>query len=196
MTVNRFEVNDGVSTWDAVSVDNTKPHKDDASALREMVNALAPESRIQSLEAFADAADLSDELVAIRIAQLRDFIAKAKKFHDGKRSFNNDELALITSAELMRKQIEELPLALIAVNVTTGFEKRGDFEDKAEVIRIVRQLIKTCSEPRTIKAWESCKELAPFKRRYPGRDTLRGWIKEALQAPLKSGRPKKPTVIR
>ncbi len=95
-----------------------------------------------------------------------------------------------TATEIMRN-------ADTGVRVTNGHKSRDDFVDKTDFINLVQQLNSTLTPPpSTLTGWLKVKELGAFKKKYAGRDTLRNWINEALPGTLKTGRPKKHTVIR
>lgn len=91
------------------------------------------------------------------------------------------------------RRLGQLPLALIGEKVSKGHERRDDAGDKADFIRLARAVV---APPSTVPAWLAIKELAPYASKYPGRDTLRRWINEAVPGALKTGRPRKDTVIR
>ena len=90
------------------------------------------------------------------------------------------------------RRLGMLPLANVGIAVKNGPESRGDAADKNEFIRLVRALP---SPPCTLPAFIEMKELAPYARKYKGRDTLRSWINEAIPGVLKTGRPRKGTVM-
>ncbi len=70
-----------------------------------------------------------------------------------------------------------------------GYKKRDDYEDRMEFARIVQKIHLGY---KTIPAIIDAPELKSYKSRYPGRETLRGWIKKALpDRVFKSGRPRK-----
>jgi hypothetical protein len=79
--------------------------------------------------------------------------------------------------------------AKIGVSAKYAHTKRDDFADKQDVINIVKANI---GKHPTITAWERSDELKAYKAKYPGRGTLRKWIKEANpKLSNKGGRPKK-----
>lgn len=191
MSVKIVKETDGILTILVPTIDFTDPHPGDMAAMKQMVLDCAPEALIQNLEAFAAAADISNPLVAIRIDKLRERIAYARRMSiDG-----SYDPALIDRANDVRREIIALPLMISGLKSKHGPSNRDDAEDKAYVIKKIQELNKGLTTARTVKEWETCPELASYKRKYKGRDTLRTWIKDALPNTLKTGRPKKPTVI-
>lgn len=184
MTVKRERVTDGILAWDEETFCIRNQHPSEIAALKQMILDCAPESLIQNLEAFADAADLTDPLIAIRITQLRNQIAYARRMAvDG-----CYEPALIDRANRTRLEIVSLHLAVSGLNSKNGHLSRDDYADKQAFIELVR---KTLNPPTTLTAWKELPAIAPYARKYTGGHTLRDWIKEALPNTLKTGRPKK-----
>lgn len=184
MTVKRERVTDGIFEWDKLTFSMTDVHPSDSTALTQMLLNLAPEPRLQNLEAFADNADLTDPLVALRIKQLRKQIAYARRMAvDG-----CYEPALIDLADSTRLEILSLPLKLAGLKSKHGHCSRDDHADKLAVIELVRN---TPNPPTTLTTWLQLPEIARYAKKYKGSHTLRDWINEALPGHLKRGRPKK-----
>lgn len=77
----------------------------------------------------------------------------------------------------------------LAERVKNGPSNRDDATDKQDAIKIIKEIHERYN---TIVEIKNASELAAFKRKYPGRQTLNGWIKEALPGrEFKSGRPRK-----
>ncbi|MBS4097962.1 MAG: hypothetical protein KGZ83_14115 [Sulfuricella sp.] len=116
-------------------------------------------------------------------------------FAQGDDQGGKSSMASAWGSYILMQFIEQKPMATLGYRVTEAHKNRDDAKDKQDFIGIVRELSKTLSPvPRTVKEWTERPELAAYKRKYPGRDTLRGWIKEALPGSLKPGAPKKHTV--
>ena len=65
----------------------------------------------------------------------------------------------------------------LAERVKSGPSKRDDAADKQDAIKIIQEIHE---QHKTIASIEKASELASFKKKYNGRDTIRNWIKEAL----------------
>ena len=129
MSVKRTKKTDGVFTFVETRVDLTKPRKGDPT-IREMLHANTPEARIQSLETFAASVDSTAPFVAMRVEQLRDYIARARRAFAGGNGVAG--LARIRNATDSRQEIMALPYALKGIRREESDHKKTETARKAK----------------------------------------------------------------
>lgn len=157
MTIKRIKVTDGVFSWTQVSHDSTKPDKGDARAMREVLTAMAPESRIQVLETFAAAADATNPLIAVRIESLRGYITQAKKMVDREGQYNLGSLALLTCAEQMQREIEALPFTRKGIAFPPGKPKGA----KGPIAKAIAKYLTKHPQAKPQEVWDALREKPP-----------------------------------
>ncbi|VAY87387.1 conserved hypothetical protein [mine drainage metagenome] len=90
---------------------------------------------------------------------------------------------------LLGQIIEEAKGRVKTLNlVTNGHKKRDDYQDKRDFMAIVRDIH---THHTTIQGIIDAPKLAPYKNKYTGRNTLRGWVKEAIPDRTFGGKRKK-----
>lgn len=72
--------------------------------------------------------------------------------------------------------------------ITDGYKQRDDYQDKQYFMAIVRDIH---THHATIQSIINAPALAAYKKKYRGRETLRGWVKEAIPARNFGGKRKK-----
>lgn len=161
-----------------------------------MISRLGPLPRIQDYEKITDVRQkIIMELVVQSHMLLRKVVDELIESDDHYYDVRTEQEINSLWREILTLR-DIVPKAIIGESVVSAHKNRDDYIDKPDFIATVKRLNSTLSPPpNTLKGWVSLKELAPFKKKYPGRDTLRSWINEALPGMLKSGRPKKTTVI-
>lgn len=167
----RTKKTDGVFTFVETRVDLTKPRKGDPT-IREMLHANTPEARIQSLETFAASVDSTAPFVAMRVEQLRDHIAQARREFAGGNGVAG--LARISNATASRREIMALPSTLKGLHLEESNHKKTETARKAkgkpaearrEKLRDVAKLKGWNGSPVSMDEWKSIRRA--FWTTYP-----------------------------
>ncbi len=118
-------------------------------------------------------------------------IESAVKAHWEIEHYEQEQQAKDRNISIMMQE-KALPLIEIGHRSKEGYKNREDWQDKKDCQDIAKALWEK-NPNMTIVALEKTPKLKAYKRKYPGRNTLRKWLSEIDPRPKekKTGRPKK-----
>lgn len=159
MSVKRTKFTDGLFVRERLTFDLTKPMSaSEIELFKATFTGLGEPARVGRLEAFMAQCPGDSPPVAMRLERLRDTLALVKVTHTD----HNARLALLSAAELMRRDIEALPYAQKGVKFQPGKPEGA----AGPIRKLIRRMLKTkrCQTMTARELWDACAALPERQR--------------------------------